>query len=170
MFRNAAHKKSYRAFTTQMYGVASAFTASSTSLFTAGLLVLPPSAVSMTTEKWAESNWHSVVVIVIHDKQRRTGAASPGKHSLIGDPNILSFHDKFNSITEILPGGTANILRELNARNVWINLPRPVRNRQGICLQLACEWLIELVQNGLGIHYDAESNIESIDHFRAVRI
>ncbi|KAJ7198177.1 hypothetical protein GGX14DRAFT_573737 [Mycena pura] len=44
MFRNVAHKKSYRAFTTQMYGVASAFTASSTSLFNAGLLVLPPSS------------------------------------------------------------------------------------------------------------------------------
>ncbi|KAJ7067636.1 hypothetical protein C8F01DRAFT_1247994 [Mycena amicta] len=170
MFRNAAHKKSNPGHTPQMYGTAASLAKSSDALFNAGLFVLPPNRVGLTFEKWAEAAWHSVVVIVLHDVKGRLGLASPGKHYLIGDPNILSFHDKFSSITEILDKGTARMLRELNAKNVWVNLPRPVRNGDGLCLQLACEWLIELVEHGLGVHYDKAGKVESIDHFRPVCI
>ncbi|KAJ7217311.1 hypothetical protein GGX14DRAFT_391114 [Mycena pura] len=169
---NANHKKSFPGHTAQMYGVSTSFIESNVALFNIGLLVQAPNPVGLTVEKWAKVAWHLVIVIVIpsHDVKGRIGLGSPGKHFLIGDPNILSFHDKFDQITDILDKSTVGILRKLKAKNVWVNLPRPVRNGKGTCLQLACEWLIEVVEQAPGLHYNQEGEIESIDHFRRVQI
>ncbi|KAF7296786.1 hypothetical protein MIND_00909600 [Mycena indigotica] len=164
LFRDVA-KRSWgriRSISLRRYGVASSLKKPTLKAFTLGLLFVPPSIVAKTTTNWEAEPWHTLIVAVVHDPQRRPGAASPGKHYLICDPTI-----KIGDTQG--PGGLMKtVLKQLKAKNVWINLPRPIRNDNGLALQSACKWLIELAERGLDTQLDEDGEIIGFRHFRKI--
>jgi hypothetical protein len=58
--------------------------------------------------------------------------------------------------------------RELRTSTFFINETRPERNKDGECLRLVLEWMVEVVMNGIAITRNADGEITDIKGFRKV--
>ncbi|KAJ6537088.1 hypothetical protein B0H19DRAFT_1240815 [Mycena capillaripes] len=113
---------------------------------------------------------HAVVVATIHPvvHGRRSRRAI-----VIADPNVISLDNHLDTLSEITRKGHLVKMFQAYERDksrplYWINRPRGQRNKDGICLALALEWMVEIVVDGLAFTRDSAGEVMRIEGFRGL--
>ncbi|KAJ7049098.1 hypothetical protein C8F01DRAFT_1379052 [Mycena amicta] len=169
-YRDAVYKSSqpYRSAPFQVYGTLSALTHPRVRRpFTIALLSFPcKPLLGMTAEEAAKVEWHANVAVIVDAE------ADSQRDLVVFEPNITAVEARETTIERIFQPWMVHLLRSKQLRprvgQLWVNNERPKRNNSGICLQLAMEWMVELVAGGLQIDRDRSGNIVAIGGFRSV--
>ncbi|KAJ6565415.1 hypothetical protein B0H10DRAFT_1965693 [Mycena sp. CBHHK59/15] len=143
------------------------------SAFTIGLAVWPEdNPVGMSVEDWANNHpWHCNVMVLMHPPTPL--ARKSGKILLVCEPNITDVEAREHKAENVLKSRMVEMLKEIGSRvkQVWVNNKRPERNNDGICLTLALEWMVELVdggEKGLGIQRNRDGEVIAVKEFRMI--
>ncbi|KAJ6579393.1 hypothetical protein B0H10DRAFT_2342507 [Mycena sp. CBHHK59/15] len=143
------------------------------SAFTIGLAVWPEdNPVGMSVEDWANNHpWHCNVMVLMHPptplarkvRGKSFSSASRTSQMLRQGSTRLKMYSKSH-------GRDA---QEIGSRvkQVWVNNKRPEHNNDGICLTLALEWMVELVdggEKGLGIQRNRDGEVIAVKEFRMI--
>ncbi|KAJ6551099.1 hypothetical protein B0H10DRAFT_1968571 [Mycena sp. CBHHK59/15] len=144
------------------------------SAFTIGLAGWPEdNPVGMSVEDWANNHpWHCNVMVLMHPPHT-PGKKGPGKILLVCEPNITDVEAREHKAENVLKSRMVEMLKEIGSRvkQVWVNNKCPDRNNDGICLTLALEWMVELVdggEKGLGIQRNRDGEVIAVKEFRMI--
>ncbi|KAJ7054732.1 hypothetical protein C8F01DRAFT_1162721 [Mycena amicta] len=136
-----------------------------------GLVILPASSVTLTKQQWALEPWHANVLIIERGNGRR-GCKGSGKTVFICEPNVIGgdLRQKPLTLTALVARRTIkrrvkDMVQAIHPTKIFINRQRSTFNREGICLQLALKWMVEIVMNGIEIKKDTEGRVVSAPGF-----
>ncbi|KAJ7026431.1 hypothetical protein C8F04DRAFT_1190494 [Mycena alexandri] len=122
----------------------------------------------------AQITFHANLLIYIHEPKNIRARHGPGKDLLICDPN---FGVASSTPAKRMLGLLLNAQKEQKKqkgsfpRRIWKSKPRGEHNRDGDCLPLTLEWMLEVVINGpeaLGIERNEKGEVTEINGFRRV--
>ncbi|KAJ7931979.1 hypothetical protein B0H13DRAFT_1857395 [Mycena leptocephala] len=112
------------------------------------------------------------VGVLIHCKPQ--GAFTIGMAAWPED-NPVDVEAREHKATIVLKSRMVDMLKEIGSRmkQVWVNNKQPEHNNDGICLTLALEWMVELVdggKKGLGIRRNCDGEVTAVKGFRLIDI
>ncbi|KAJ6570002.1 hypothetical protein B0H10DRAFT_2354793 [Mycena sp. CBHHK59/15] len=89
------------------------------------------------------------------------------------EDNPVDVEAREHKAENVLKSRMVEMLKEIGSRvkQVWVNNKRPERNNDGICLTLALEWMVELVdggEKGLGIQRNRDGEVIAVKEFRMI--
>ncbi|KAJ6628083.1 hypothetical protein B0H10DRAFT_1940640 [Mycena sp. CBHHK59/15] len=92
---------------------------------------------------------------------------------LVCELNITDVEAREHKAENVLKSRMVEMLKEIGSRvkQVWVNNKRPECNNDGICLTLALEWMVELVdggEKGLGIQRNRDGEVIAVKEFRMI--
>ncbi|KAK6966846.1 hypothetical protein R3P38DRAFT_2590160, partial [Favolaschia claudopus] len=121
-------------------------------------IVWKESFVKQDLQTWMDKFLHANVLVIIHPPPN-----TKGKHLLVFDPNISPHH------TTLLPR-MVNLIESSSTKftSKWYNHPRQSTNSGGNCLQLAFEFILDVVIKGedwLGVQRDEAGKLVGVKQF-----